>query len=102
MMLHDVVWLGGFAASAGLVLLASDRLVDIVEAAGDRYRWAPGVVGLLAAAGADGPEVSSSIIALAAGSHDISLGVIVGSNLFNLAALLGLPIALLGYVAVQR
>lgn len=102
MVLREVVWLGGFAASVGLVLLASDRLVDVVEAAGDRYHWPPGVVGLLAAAGADGPEVSSSIIALAAGAHAISLGVILGSNLFNLAALLGLPIALLGYVAMQR
>lgn len=102
MMLREVLWLGGFTASGGLVLLASDRLVTVVEAAGDRYDWPPGVVGLLAAAGADGPEVSASIIALLAGSHDVSLGVILGSNLFNLAALLGLPVALLGYVAVQR
>jgi cation:H+ antiporter len=102
MMMREAVWLGGFAASAGLVLLASDRLVNVVEAAGDRYSWPPGVVGLLAAAGADGPEVSAAIIALLAGSHAISLGVILGSNLFNLAALLGLPIVLLGYVAVQR
>ena len=97
-----VAWLAAFAASLAVVLVASDRLVNVVEAAGDRYQWPPGLVGLLAAAGADGPEVSSALIALLAGAHDVSLGVIVGSNLFNLAALVGLPILLLGHVAVQR
>ena len=76
--------------------------MNAVEAAGDRYQWPPGLIGLLAAAGADGPEVSSALIALLAGAHDVSLGVIVGSNLFNLAALLGLPILVVGRVAVQR
>ena len=97
-----VAWLAAFAASLAVVLVASDRLVNVVEAAGDRYQWPPGLVGLLAAAGADGPEVSSALVALLAGAHDVSLGVIVGSNLFNLAALVGLPILLLGHVAVQR
>jgi cation:H+ antiporter len=98
----DAVWLAAFATSLVVVLAASDRLVAAVEAAGDRYGWAPGLVGLLAAAGADGPEISAAIIALLAGAHEVSLGVIVGSNLFNLAALLGLPILLVGYVAIQR
>jgi cation:H+ antiporter len=84
------------------VLFASDRLVAAVEAAGDRYGWPAGVVGLLAAAGADGPEVSAAFIALAAGAHDVSLGVILGSNMFNLAAVLGLPILVFGFVAVRR
>jgi cation:H+ antiporter len=97
-----LAWLAAFAASLVVVLAASDRLVKAVEAAGDRYHWPTGLVGLLAAAGADGPEVSSALIALRAGAHDVSLGVIVGSNLFNLAALLGLPILLVGHVAVQR
>ena len=95
-------WLLTFVLSLAVVLVASDRLVKVVEAAGDRYQWPPGLVGLLAAAGADGPEVSSALIALLAGAHDVSLGVIVGSNLFNLAALLGLPMLIVGRVAVQR
>ena len=98
----DGAWLAAFALSLALVLVASDSLVSAIEAAGDRYLWPAGIVGLLAAAGADGPEVSASLIALRAGAHDISLGVILGSNLFNLAALLGLPILLVGSIAVQR
>jgi len=57
---------------------------------------------LLAAAGADGPEITSSFIALGAGAHDVSLGVILGSNLFNLAAVLALPILVVGFIAVHR
>ncbi|HWE62464.1 MAG TPA: hypothetical protein VHB98_12195 [Chloroflexota bacterium] len=95
-------WIGAFALSLAVVLFASDRLVAAVEAAGDRYHWPPGLVGLLAAAGADGPEVTSAFLALAAGSRSVGLGVILGSNLFNLAALLGLPVVLVGYVAIQR
>jgi cation:H+ antiporter len=95
-------WLAAFVLSLALVLVASDSLVSAIEAAGDRYLWPAGLVGLLAAVGADGPEVSASLLALRAGAHDISLGVILGSNLFNLAALLGLPILLVGHIAVQR
>jgi cation:H+ antiporter len=102
MTLIDAGWLAAFSLSLVLVLVASDSLVSAIEAAGDRYLWPAGVVGLLAAAGADGPEVSASLIALRAGAHDISLGVILGSNLFNLAALIGLPILLVGSIAVQR
>jgi cation:H+ antiporter len=102
MALANAGWLAAFAASLALVLIASDRLVLAVEAAGDRYHWPPNLVGLLAAAGADGPEVSAAIIALAAGAHDVSQGVILGSNLFNIAALLGLPILLVGWISVQR
>lgn len=101
-MLADVAWSAAFLISLAGVLLASDRLVAAVEAAGDRYSWPAALVGLLAAAGADGPEVSASCIALLAGAHDVSLGVILGSNMFNLAAVLGLPIVLVGYIAVRR
>jgi cation:H+ antiporter len=100
--LADVAWSAAFFISLAGVLIASDRLVTAVEAAGDRYAWPAGMVGLLAAAGADGPEVSAAVIALLAGAHDVSLGVILGSNMFNLAAVLGLPIVLVGSVAVRR
>ncbi|HVA90896.1 MAG TPA: hypothetical protein VNL71_13755, partial [Chloroflexota bacterium] len=102
MTLEVGAWLCAFAASLAAVLVASDHLVRAVEAAGDHFDWPPGLVGLIAAAGADGPEVTAAIISLIKGEHDVSLGVILGSNLFNLAALLGLPILLVGFVAARR
>jgi cation:H+ antiporter len=98
----DIGWLCAFTVSLAAVLAASDRLVGAVEAAGDRFGLPPGMVGLLAAAGADGPEVTAAIISLIKGEHEVSLGVILGSNLFNLAALLGIPVLLVGPMAVQR
>lgn len=102
MTVADLGWLCAFAASLAAVLAASDRLVRAVEAAGDRFSMPPGLVGLLAAAGADGPEVTAAIISLIKGEHEVSLGVILGSNLFNLAALLGIPVLVVGPMAVQR
>jgi cation:H+ antiporter len=59
-------------------------------------------IGLLTAAAADGPEVSSAISALAKGAHAAGVGVIVGSNAFNLASMLGLSALLAGTVRVRR
>ena len=52
---------------------------------------AAGLLGLLTALGADAPEISSASSALFAGASEVGVGVILGSNLFNLAALHGLP-----------
>jgi Ca2+/Na+ antiporter len=56
--------------------VAGGRLVDAVEEAGDRFALPLGLVGLLAATGADGPEVTAAIISLVKGEHEMSLGVI--------------------------
>jgi cation:H+ antiporter len=55
-------------------------------------------VGFLVALGADGPEVTSAIVALGKGSTDVGLGVIMGSNIFNLAGLLGLAAVVAGRI----
>jgi cation:H+ antiporter len=46
--------------------------------------------------------VSSALVALIKGSHDASVGVIVGSNTFNLAAMVGVSVLLAGAVRVPR
>ena len=59
-------------------------------------------IGLGTALAADGPEISAALIALIKGAHDTSVGVIVGSNSFNLAAMIGLSALLFGAVRVSR
>jgi cation:H+ antiporter len=61
-----------------------------------------GLLGLLAALGADAPELSSAVIAILAGAGSVGVGVVVGSNLFNLAALLGFSALLVGGVRMRR
>jgi cation:H+ antiporter len=60
------------------------------------------LIGLLAALGADSPELSSAVIAILAGAGDVGVGVVVGSNLFNLAALLGLSALVARGVRIRR
>jgi len=85
-----------FAAGTVVSLGASELLVRGFTRVGARLGLAAGLIGLLTALGADGPEISSAITALLSGAKDVGLGVILGSNLFNLAALLGLSTVVAG------
>ena len=60
------------------------------------------LLGLLTALAADAPETSSAIAALVKGEHDVGLGVILGSNVFNLAAMVGLSAIIAGGVRIRR
>jgi len=93
-----LVFAGGLAAS----LVASEFLVRGFGRLGRKLGLAAGLVGLLTALGADGPEISSAITALLSGAKDVGLGVILGSNLFNLATLLGLSTVLAGRLRFRR
>lgn len=77
----------------GLVLLiASSRLlvwgaVDIAQ----RFGVSDLIIGLtIVAVGTSLPELASSIIATRKGEHDIALGNVLGSNLFNTLAVVGI------------
>jgi len=60
------------------------------------------VLGLLTALAADAPEVSSAIAALVRGKHDVGVGVVLGSNVFNVAAMIGLSAILCGRIRIRR
>lgn len=69
---------------------------------GHRFHLSPGLIGFLVAVAADGPEVTSALVALSRGSQDVGLGVVVGSNIYNIAGLLGLSAVLAGTVSTGR
>ncbi len=61
------------------------------------------VIGLtIVAGGTSLPELATSIVAAVRGERDISVGNVVGSNLFNLLFVLGGTAAVSGYVPVAR
>ncbi len=93
-----MVFLVGLVVSLG----ASEFLVRGFGRLGTNVGLAAGLVGLLTALGADAPEISSAITALLSGAKDVGLGVILGSNLFNLAALLGFSAVVAGRVSFRR
>ena len=91
-----------FLLGLGVALLSSEFLVRGLGRLGAKVGLAAGLLGLLTALGADAPEISSAVTALLSGAKDVGLGVILGSNLFNLAALLGLSSVVAGALRFPR
>ncbi|MBN1576867.1 MAG: calcium/sodium antiporter [Chitinispirillaceae bacterium] len=87
------VRIAGFWLVAGLiVLIASSRLFvfGAVELA-RIFGISEMIIGLtIVAIGTSLPELASSIIAARKGEHDIALGNVLGSNLFNTLAVVGI------------
>ncbi|MGH9292182.1 MAG: hypothetical protein ACRD0B_09195, partial [Acidimicrobiales bacterium] len=83
-------------------LAASAVLVRRVERLGERLSLADAAVGLLAALCADSPEITAAVTAIAGHQRNLGAGVVLGSNVFNLAALLGLAALVSGRVALRR
>lgn len=82
----------GFALG-GLVLLVigSNWLVDGAIFIAQSFGVSELIIGLtIVAAGTSLPEVATSVIASIRGQRDIAVGNVVGSNIFNILAVLGL------------
>ena len=79
-----------FCAGVVVSLAASWLLVSRLERLGERAGFSEAWLGLVAALAADAPEITSAVTALARGQASVGAGVVIGSNVFNLAALLGL------------
>jgi cation:H+ antiporter len=91
-----------FVVSLAVTLSAAATFARRLDRLGARFGLPEVLIGLLTAMAADGPEVSSALAALAKGAHEAGVGVIVGSNVFNLAAMVGLSALLAGGVRVRR
>lgn len=83
-------------------LFFSSRLVRSLESLGEYFAMPELLLGLVVAAAADGPELTSAIAAMVQGKRTEGVGVLLGSNVFNIAALLGLGSLAAGWVALHR
>jgi cation:H+ antiporter len=91
-----------FLIALGLMFGASVALTTSLERVGARLRFPEALLGLLAALGADAPEICSAMASLYFGHQEVSLGVVLGSNVFNLAGLLGLSATVAGRLEIGR
>ena len=91
-----------FCAGVVVSLAASWLLVSRLERLGERAGFSEAWLGLIAALAADAPEITSAVTALSRGQASVGAGVIIGSNVFNLAALLGLAAAVAGWIGFHR
>src|SRR5438067_6961919 len=91
-----------FLVSLVVTLAAARLFARRLDRLGVRFGFPEALIGLLTALAADGPEISSALFALIKGANDVGIGVLVGSNGFNLAAMIGVSGVLAGGVLVAR
>ena len=87
MMLLDILLL---VVGAALVLFGADKLTDGATGLARRFNISEMVIGLTVVAfGTSLPEFVTSFVSTLKGSADISMGNVVGSNLFNTLFIVG-------------
>ncbi len=91
-----------FVPAAAVSLSASMVLVNRLERVCARLATPEAMLGLVVALAADGPEIVSAVAALLSGQRDVGVGVVLGSNAFNLAALLGLAAIVARRILLHR
>ncbi|MFW6354313.1 MAG: calcium/sodium antiporter [Verrucomicrobiota bacterium] len=87
------VWLDLAFIAGGLILLAggADTLVRSAITLARSFGLSEAVIGLtIIAAGTSMPELATSVVAALRRQADISIGNIVGSNLYNILGILGI------------
>ncbi|MCF0176348.1 MAG: calcium/sodium antiporter [Bacteroidales bacterium] len=89
-------------AGLALVLLGSDALVEGSSSVARRFGVSEFVIGLtIVGIGTSMPELVVSLLASIEGKGDMSIGNVVGSNIFNTALILGVT-AFIAPMAVTR
>jgi len=90
-----------FALSIVAIIVSSDLLVDsaiiIANNIGVSQKLITMVVIVI---GTSLPELVMTIMSAKKSEHEMAIGNIIGTNIFNICIVLGLPIALLGEVAI--
>jgi cation:H+ antiporter len=75
----------------GLLVLGSRFLIESSIAIAERFGLSRLIIGLtIVAAGTSLPELATSVVASMRGKRDIAVGNVIGSNIFNILAVLGL------------
>ncbi|RZV13321.1 calcium/sodium antiporter [Aliarcobacter butzleri] len=100
-----VIWL-----IVGLILLIASSRLLVWGAVGVATEFGVSdlIIGLtIVALGTSLPELAASIIAARKGEHDIAIGNVVGSNMFNILAVIGIavviaPMNIISFEVLQR
>ena len=87
MVFQIIFILGGL----GALVVGSRLLVDGSVNLAERFQVSEAIVGLtIVAAGTSLPELATSLVATVRKQEDIAVGNVIGSNIFNILAILGL------------
>ena len=97
------LWKSIFYTILGIaaIILGSNLVVNSATLIAEKIGVSERIIGLtIIALGTSLPELVTSIVATKKGEYDIAIGNVVGSNIFNIGIVLGVPIALFGKIPV--
>lgn len=78
-----------FVLGSAVSLGTSWVLVSRIERLGGRLRMPEAMLGVVAALAADAPEITAAVTAIVSHDQRVGAGVVLGSNVFNLAGAAG-------------
>lgn len=97
-----LLYIGIFVAALTALLFASDWFTDAAEEIGSAFGIPSFVIGLtIVALGTSLPELATSIISILKGNSEIVVGNVVGSNITNIALVLGLVLIYAKYIRLE-
>lgn len=86
-----------------IVIKSADIFVDSLVEVGESLGISQIILGVTASAiGTSLPEFGSAMIAVFSGNPDIGVGVVIGSNIWNIAGILGISSLAAGYIFVKK
>lgn len=83
------------------IVLGSNLVVNSASGIAEILGISEKIIALtIVALGTSLPELVTSLVATKKGEYDIAIGNVVGSNIFNIGIVLGLPVAIFGSIPV--
>ena len=101
--MFEVIWIVVLIVSLLIVIKAADLFVDNIVHIGKALGVSQIVLGVTAAAiGTSLPEFGSALIASLGGNAEMGVGVVIGSNIWNVAGILGITATITGLVQAEK
>lgn len=100
--MDTALYLGLFVVSLAVLLKASDWFIDSAERIGLSLGISPFIIGVtIVAFGTSLPELATSIASVFSGESEIVIGNVVGSNITNIALVLGLAALVVNKIELE-
>lgn len=98
-----LIYIGIFIVSLATLLKASNWFVDSAESIGLSMGISPFIIGVtIVAFGTSLPELATSIASVFAGESEIVVGNVIGSNITNIALVLGLTAVVVKNIEIEN
>lgn len=102
-MLTWIIMVAAIIVSLVIVIKSADLFVDNVVDIGEHVGISQVILGVTASAiGTSLPEFGSAMMSVLSGSPDLGVGVVIGSNIWNIAGILGITAFVAGYIKTGK